>query len=200
MSNETEKDPVLSDKLYKRGYAVFNIGFLLFAISNCISQEMNRRKWEILIGEKFFNNYLIFIFFIIVPLIGGLMCLVACKRNKSKYASRYVTVIVVYLLLLIMLIAFSISSTPISSSYEEVNLPNDKTVTLICEEQPYVERLIVCDVHWIFAKKVTYTIIPDHNYNCKFDYDENDDTYSITIYYENSNEKTIPSTDKFKLK
>ena len=198
MSNKTEKDPVLSDKLYKRGYAVFNIGFLLFAIMTCAQQLMRRNKWEILIGEKFFNNYLILILFIIVPLIGGLMCLVACKRNKSKYTSLYVTVIVFYSLLLIMNTAFSISSITISSSREEVNLPNNKTVTLIWEKQYYGEYLYVCDVHGIFAKKLVGTTIFDHNY--KFDYDKNSDTYTVTTYSKGINGQTILRTNKFKLK
>ena len=200
MSTKTEKDPVLSDKLYKRGYAVFNIGFLLFAITNCARQITYHKKWEILVGEKFFNPFFIIILFIIISLIGTIMCLVACKRNKSKYTSRFIAIVVIISIMLIGFTAFSISLIPISSSYEEVNLPNDKNIALVWEEQSDGEYLYVCDVHGIFAKKVADTRIFDHNHDYKFDYDESDDTYSVTTYHENSSGQTIPITDKFKLK
>ena len=200
MGNQTEKDPVLSDKLYKIGDTVFIIGYFSFMILYYISRQMYRKKWEILIGDKFVDHFFIRTLFIIVSLIGAIICLVACRRNKSKYTSRYVTIIVVYSLLLIMTIAFSISSIPISSSREEVNLPNDKNVTLIWEEQSDGEYLYVCNMHGIFAKKLVDAIIFDHNHDYKFDYYENDDTYTVTTYCTGTNGQTIPWTDEFKLK
>ena len=200
MSNETEKDPVLSDKLYKKGSILFNIGLLSFVTLNCAQQIMYRNKWEILIGENFFNPFFIIILFFIVCLTGAIICLVACKKNKSKYTSRFIAMVIISSIMLIGTAAFSISSIPISSSYEEVNLPNDKTVTLIWEEKSYGEYLYVCDMHGIFAQKVAYTNIFDYNHDYKFDYDESDDTYSVTTYHENSNGQIIPWTRKFKLK
>lgn len=203
MSNETEKDPVLSDKLYKRGSILFNIGLLSFVTLNCAQQIMYRNKWEILIGENFFNPFFIIILFFIVCLTGAIICLVACKRNKSKYTSRFIAIVVICSITLISTAALSIYeevSNDISYSREEVNLPNDKTVTLIWEEHSDGEYLYICDMHGIFAQKVAYTNIFDHNHDYKFDYDENSDTYTVTTYHENSNGQTIPWTRKFKLK
>ncbi|HNX63874.1 MAG TPA: hypothetical protein PKI60_01635 [Oscillospiraceae bacterium] len=200
MGYGTEKDPVFSDKLYKRGSAVFIISSLLYMTLFVIWMIMVSNDWEILIGEKILNHFFIIFLFLMLTLIGIIINLVACKRNKSKYTSQFIALIIISSIMLIGTAAFSISSIPISSSYEDVNLPNDKNVTLIWEEHSYGEYLYVCDVHGVFAKKVAMAAILDHNYDYKFDYDESDDTYSVTTYHENSNGQIIPSTDKFKLK
>ena len=199
MDNQAEKDPVLSDKLYKIGNTFYIISSLSIMILSLTWYIMYKNNWKIIIGETFLNPYFIFIVFIIFSLLGTIMCLVACKKNKSNCASFFPRIIYLSLILIMMILRFLMLSNSISLSREEVNLPNDKNVTLLWEEKYYGSYLTVCDMHGIFAKKLATEIIFDHNHDYKFDYDKSNDTYTLTTYYENSNGQTIPRTDEFKL-
>ena len=78
----------------------------------------------------------------------------------------------------------------------EVSLSSGKEVLKNFNDKKYeVESMILKD-EYLDIEKVRF----GHRLSTEFDYDESDDTYSVTTYHENSSGQTIPITDKFKLK